>query len=165
MREVLDSVFNEMIDVILLDFGDDEKGIIIDGYKRYLEINYRDSVNLENISLSKQVILKMEHIKWDKSDKKEKQVSLIFDENLRELGKISALAQDYANYKLMGKEDLIDLTVEEMNHKIELMEKYRDLVKPFNKEIANSYFSEAVVDFQYALGLSNNTSFRIGKIF
>ena len=45
-----------------------------------------------------------------------------------------------------------------------MLNTYYEQVREFNKQIANYYVSEGSIDFQYASGITENMSLRIGRM-
>ena len=163
MNKVLQTVYDNMINIILKDFTPEEQEEVKKAYQEYVINCYTGSLSLnddENELIN--LFIYIEKIKWENEIKIHKQTLLLKDEYLEKLGVISNIAYNCALARLFGKS--VDITEEEAKKYIEQMKKYSELVREFNKFKASNYLSNGIVDFYYGLGLSDNTSFRLGRV-
>lgn len=164
MNEIINLIYDNLLEIVLQDFSYEERDIIAKAYKAYLIDSYSNLIrnNSDDDGKVTQVILNMERIKWLNQTQDIKKSNLLKDEMLDKLGYLSNLALKYAMAKLQGKLDEINITEEQASSYIEMMREYAKNVLPFNKSIADTYLSEGILDFQYAVGLSSNMSLRLG---
>ena len=71
------------------------------------------------------------------------------------------MAYKYATYRKTGKVDQVDITKNQADKYIYLMNEYLEKVRDFNKTEAIQLLSEGSTDFYYALGLIEEKSFRL----
>lgn len=157
--ELINNIYEEMISTILQGFNDSEFGEVTASYREYLIKNYGNKQG--DIDKLKAAILSIERDKWKDKDKKNKQMNLFNDVYLERLGYLSNLALKLAKGRFYGNEDNA-ISTDEVLEYIKLMKEYASLVREFNRGIADVYLSEGILDFQYAIGLSNNMSLRLG---
>ena len=73
------------------------------------------------------------------------------------------MALEYAKLKYRGKENEIPINQEQALDYIEMMNKYSENVRDYNKERTILQLSEATLDFEYAVNLNSNMSLRMGR--
>lgn len=162
MNELEQAIYDSLIEIILKGFTEEEQEEVKTEYQNYLIQYYRDLYNLDKDKEKlKKHFIKMEILKWQNKAKDFIQRSLLKDDYFAKIYEISQMAYRYANLRLTGSKDQIDITKEEIDEKIRLMNEYLEKVRPFNKQVAIEYLSEGSTDFYYALGLIEETSFRL----
>ena len=162
MNDLEQAIYDNLINIILKDFNENEIEEVKEGYKNYLISVYRDLYDLDNNKEKlKKHFIKTEIMRWEDKSKNLKQRSLLKDEYFAKLYDISQMAYKYANYRKTGQINEINITKEQADQYIYLMNEYLEKVRDFNKEVAIEYLSEGSTDFYYALGLIEEKSFRL----
>ncbi len=162
--DILNAVYETMIDDIIKDFNTNEYEEVQEAYRDYLNFSYQNSLKLSNDKEKlKKFFIKLEKQKWENKDKILKQALLLNDENYDELLKLSNMALEYAKLKYRGKENEIPINQEQALDYIEMMNKYSENVRDYNKERTILQLSEATLDFEYAVNLNSNMSLRMGR--
>lgn len=157
-------IYNETIVDVLNGFNEFEHEEVRNAYKTYLINNYDSIKSSKNLEKLKAFYLKLEKARWNSKTKEDKQRLLIEDDYLNRLGYLSDVALQYAKLRLNDEQDKIDINVEQVRKFIEEMSVCANMVKDFNKSIATIYLSEGSMDFNYAVGLTDNTSLRVGRM-
>ena len=138
---------------------------ILLAYKNYLMETYanilREDDNLEQVI---RIWSHMEKRKWVGKNTSYKLSMIIKDDNLDKLREISGigykLAQKKMGFVLSDTQYTPELSKEQMNAYIEEMQNLFEHVEPFNINIARNYLSEGILDFQFAMNLSEDKSLR-----
>ena len=169
MNEIINVLYKNNIELILKDFDENDQSEIKKEYLDYLTLHYSRLVNEEyNSSDIIDVIDNMEKDLWLKKKKIEKQRILLKDEKLDKMGEISNIGYENALKKLECLKNNIEyknnLNKVEVELYIDNLTKLSNEVRDFNKEIADRYLSEGILDLLFAANMSENTSFRIGNI-
>ena len=169
MYNYLEQIFNNTKDIILKDFDVVEQQEVIDGYKKYLDVHYKETFDeIDEKEEAVKIFSDVEKNNWINSKKDEKQRLLIEDKVLDKVRNLSALAQKYAvnrlECELNNQEYVSTISEDDVNNYINQMEELVELVRPFNVNIAKELLSEASVDFMYGANLTNNTSLRVGRM-
>ena len=91
------------------------------------------------------------------------------DEVLDDIKFISSLAFKLAEQKVNSRDvngENMQNTLDEgtANKYIEALNTYLSQVQDFNKQVAEYFVSEGIVDLQFASGITSNMSLRIGRI-
>lgn len=162
MNDLEQAIYESLINIVLKDFNDSEVEEIKEEYKNYLISVYRDLYNLDNDKEKlKKSFIRTEIMRWKGKSKNYKQRSLLKDEYFAKLVDISQMAYKYATYRKTGKVDQVDITKNQADKYIYLMNEYLEKVRDFNKTEAIQLLSEGSTDFYYALGLIEEKSFRL----
>jgi len=163
MNELQQTIYNELIDEILKDVPESEQEELKEAYKQYLVTFYSREVDPKiGFEKTKTTFVDIEKMKWNDKTLVEKQMLLFKDEALNRLGHLSNIALGNAKAKISNNLD--GITKEEANAYIEEMKELVNKVRPFNKVLASDYLSEGILDFEYSIGLTDNTSLRIGRM-
>lgn len=167
-------IYNKTINDILLGIEEKYKDEVCQAYLEYLKKNYLNfDLELGNKKPEELIILfvDLEKSKWQDTNVDAKLSELLSDPALENIKYISNTGYKYAKTMLdkkfeMGVEMLLQPVIEEekAQKSIEMLNTYYDQVRDFNKTIATYYVSEGTIDFQYACGITENMSLRIGRI-
>lgn len=116
----------------------------------------------------KQIVIESEIEKWNSKSVVERQALLVKDEYMEKLVYLSNIGLKNATIRL-GNEIKntnfpVSISKEEADKNIGLMKEYAQMVKPYNKAEAAMILSEGELDYMYAVGLTNYTSLRIGRM-
>lgn len=160
MNEVINKIYNNLINVILKDIEKDYQEIVKSNYLKYLNEQYFEKYKDSNLDNLLEKLIKFETIKWEDKTKDMKLNLLIEDPALNNLSHIASRAFQYANNR-KETESLIDEDI--ANALITEMKELLVKVAEFNTSLANWYFSESLVELNYACGKSDNTSLRMGR--
>ena len=143
-KEFLMYIYEQTISIVLKDIPKESQLNIAKAYQEYLIRTYKHvNVTEESISKLKETFLKMELSCWENKTLNQKMSMLLVDEYFDKLFYLS------------------DLTKEQVNAYLIKMEEYFNKVASYNRKIAKDYLSEASLDFMYAIGESDDKSFRI----
>ncbi|MDO4543510.1 MAG: hypothetical protein Q4C01_03065 [Clostridia bacterium] len=162
---------------------DEVIGIVMQGVERKyateVETGYMDYLNeqskifgvCKDKDKAMAELIKLEVSRWSRRSRNEKLSQLLEDEAFRNINEIS-----YEGYKAASlragaqscafKADdvLPTIDIEEAERNINLLIKYLDEVREFNKAFAEGSVSEGIVDYLYASGKTKATSLRIGPV-
>lgn len=160
MNEIINNIYDNLISVILKDVDEAYQEIIKVNYLKYLNEQYLEKYKDKDLSSLLEKLIKFEMAKWEDKTREMKLNFLIEDPALNELSQIASRAFKYANDR-KETETLIDENIAEtlITEMQELLEK----VAEFNNNLANWYFSESLIELNYACGKSDNTSLRMGR--
>ena len=162
MNDLEQAIYDNVINIILANFKEDEQEEIKNAYKNYLIKVYRSLYDPNrNIEQLKNSFTKTEILTWKNKSKEFIQRGLLKDEYLDKIYDISQMAYKFANYRKMNNIDQINITKDQVDNYINLMNEYLKKVKSYNEKLALQYVSEGSIDFYYALGLVTATSFRL----
>lgn len=157
MNELHNLVYTNLESIILADVPIELHGKLTDAYKTYLVKTY-SNVSTDAASM----IISCEKEEWGRKTQEQKLSMLLDDPALTELKRISGIGYKAALATLNGEEPGFDQ--EEAEGYIEQMEGLVSKVRDFNTNLARQYLSEGSIDFQYAVGKTEYTSLRIGRI-
>lgn len=168
-EKVVERILGETKEIFLegVDPSIHEKMLL--AYKNYLMETYanilREDDNLEQVI---RIWSHMEKRKWVGKNTSYKLSMIIKDENLDKLRRISGigynLAQKKMGFVLSDTQYTPELSKEQMNAYIEEMQNLFEHVEPFNINIARNYLSEGILDFQFAMNLTEDMSLRTGRM-
>ena len=162
IKELIISIYREMINVILKDINE-EREEIAQNYLSFLSKVYGDKeINKENYDKMHNIILGIEKRRWDNSTVNERLSYFSSDKSFSIIQELSKKAYSLANLSRQNNE--ITISKKEVDYYINLMIQELDKVKDFNKSEAERMVSESILDFKYASGNHNRSSFRIGHI-
>ena len=167
--QILNNVYNNLIDSILARFPRREHAEIKELYKKYLEASYGPAIEEgDEVEKTSRTFTTLEEISWEDSNRKDIRRGITVDEALNKLGELSAQAEKFAQYRLgmtiSGEEYTPQIDMEKAKQMLAEMTSLFDKVKPFNKDIAKNYLSEGSVDLAYATQQTDNMSFRVGRM-
>ena len=127
-------------------------------YLDYLYQMYSDKeINESNYNKVLEIILKLEINKWSRYTSNSIKAALNTDPAYEKIREISSLAYEYACNRT---EDTPSITEEEVKQYIRLLNREYSNVESYNRSAAEQLVSEAIVDFKYAAGNNELTSFR-----
>ena len=154
LNDLINFIYDNTISEVLKDIPEEEKKKISDSYKSYLSEMYEDvEINLDNLEQLKAMFTRLELSSWQKKNAEQKRETLYYDEYFDKLFGISGIAFEEAKIRNLTKEQVMDY--------LNKMKEYFDKVASYNKKVAEDYLSEASLDFMYAIGESDDKSFRI----
>ena len=131
-------------------------------YKEYLDkILASVAINDENADRIIPILAKKEIQKLNDSSVNFKLMRFVSDENYNKISILSNQAYDYA---LQQYKNNSSISIDIVNNNINEMEKCFENVFDFNKESAKNLLSEAVLDYQYASGKTDDISFRLSNV-
>ena len=154
MKDFIEKMYNNTINIVLRDFDDNEKQEISQNYYNYLNNIYTELLKDNDYDINElyEMMLNLEKEKWSELQKQEKQVILIEDKNYKEILQISEISKnlvmDRLNYAKIINED-------EANKYINAMNELLKDVKLFNLENASILVNDAIIDFMFAANLSD----------
>ena len=158
MNSGVEKIYDKTKSIIERKFYSYERDEILKAYKDYLYSRYGKFNNIDN-GLDK--LCQIEIKFFENKDKDYIKSLLIKDYNYEALYNLSKQAEMYALYRLR-ENSLID--ADTYNGIIKSMNEVFDKVKPYNKTAAKMIYSEAIVDLEFAAGLTENTSLRVGRM-
>ena len=160
MVEIINSIYNNLIGIILKDVDNSYHEILKTNYLKYLNDKYYEKYkDYEDTSKILGKLINFEMAKWEDKPGNTKLTYLIDDPALNKLSEISSCASQYANDRKEIGVLLDEGVAEEL---IKEMENNLELVADFNKSLSSWYFSEALVELNFACGKTENTSLRMG---
>lgn len=138
-------------------------------YKKYLMDTYASTIDeKDDIEQIIRIYTKMEIKKWQGKNTTQKLAAIMPDENLDKLKEISNIgyrkAQRKVGFMISEQDYFPDIKEEEVNEYIKQMKELAEQVRPYNINIAQTYLSEGIADFQFAANLTNDRSLRIGRM-
>ena len=167
-------IYNKTINNILIGIDVKYKDELCLAYMEYLKKNYLNfDLDLGNKKPEELVSLfvDLEKSKWQDTNTDAKLSELLSDPAFENIKYISNTGYKYAKSMLDKKfetsvEILLQPVIEEekAQESIEMLNTYYEQVRDFNKRMATYYVSEGSIDFQYASGITENMSLRIGRI-
>ena len=168
-EQLINSIYNNMISVVLEGINEELKQQLSVSYKQYLFDNYADTLDPDDdINQVIDIYTKMERKKWQDKTPEEKMRIIMRDEQLEKLREISNIGYKHAQRKLgyiiSGQEYTPDLTREQIISYIKEMQKLASSVQPYNIREAQMYLGEGSMDFNYSGNLTENMSLRIGRM-
>lgn len=167
-------IYNKTINDILIGIEEIYKEELCLAYIDYLKKNYLNfDLNLDNKKPEELVklFIDLEKSKWQDMNREAKLSELLKDPAFENIKYISNTGYKYAKSMLDKKfETGVDVVLQPVideqraQESIDMLNRYFEQVRDFNKNIANYYISEGSIDFQYASGITENMSLRIGRI-
>jgi len=167
-------IYNNTINDILVGIEEKYKEELCLAYLEYLKKNYLNfDLDLSNNKPEEIVSLfvELEKSKWQDINTDAKLSELLTDPAFENIKYISNTGYKYAKLMLDKKfearsEVALHSVIDEEKAKesIDMLNTYYEQVREFNKQIANYYVSEGSIDFQYASGITENMSLRIGRM-
>lgn len=167
-------VYNKTINNILNSVSEKYKNELSLAYMDYLKRIYLSfDFELENNQSEELIktLVNFEISKWKDVSESSILSELLNDQAFENIKYISNTGYKYAMLMLDKKSFNNDNTLlqpviekEKALESIELLNSYYEQVRDFNKTIANYYVSEGSIDFQYASGITENMSLRIGRL-
>lgn len=167
-------IYNKTVNDILIGIDEKYKKELCLAYVEYLKKKYLNfDLNLGNKKPEELVNLfvDLEKSKWQETNVDAKLSELLSDPAFENIKYISNTGYKYAKSMIDKKfesdtEILLQPVIEKekAQESIELLNTYYAQVRDFNKQIAIYYVSEGSIDFQYASGITENMSLRIGRI-
>lgn len=160
MKEtVLKEVYNKVSNLLLGDIEENFKEELKKGYYESLFKRYSD-IEIEKDDLENYI--ELEVLRLEDLSAEDKKHLYIRDDYFVELGNVSEQVFILAKRKKINSEYIV--TKEELNSLKEKMLSLLPQVKDFNKQIAEQYVSEAMVEIEYLLGNEEISSFRLGNL-
>lgn len=168
-EQLITGIYNNCINKVLEGVNEAVHEKLSIAYKKYLVDEYADTLDPDDdVNMIINIYTKMELKKWEGKTLQNKLSTMINDYNLEQLGKISEIGFKHAQRKLgailLGEEYQPDLTEEQVNNYISQMKELYEKVEPYNLNIANTYLSEGVLDFNYAINKTDDVSLRINRM-
>lgn len=165
MDEFYKKVYENNIDTVIKGIPNELVNEVKDGYKEYLKKTYFDVYeDGDDISKLITVFSKVEHDTWIEEEPIVKENMLLKDVNLNKLRDLSAQVDKLAkkrlgdeNYQNINTPNLSDTEIKDLENQ---MAYYAKNVRDFNKGVAESILSESVMDLNFGLNKTDNTSFR-----
>ena len=169
-KEEIISIYNNTINYVIKDIKPEEYQEISQSYLEYL---FRIYENYKPISKKPKDLVKIftnfETSKWSSLLPEDKESELLKDDAYENIQKISSLAFQLAEKKLICLKEGVDLlpevTEDFIKEQIQQMESLLPKVRSFNKLHAEILLSETSLDFYYANGRDDISSFRIGHLY
>ena len=168
--EAIKKIYDNTINIVLNEIDEESKESISYFYYEYLNEIYK-KIDIKNINIEKaiQIFSNLELLKWKNMSAIVKKMELIKDEALDNIRAISSIALNFAKQKVetrnRNEENTCDtLDKEKADKYIQKLNTYLSQVKDYNKQLANYYVSEGIMDLNFASGKTNYTSLRIGRI-
>ena len=161
IEEVLEKVYSENVDNLLVNVDTEYLDYVKNGYRDYLNRQYKDEYeDYPDLDKLYNVLIGIEKSAWATMPINDKLRTFVKDDAFLELEKISISALNMAKDKL--ENGLV--TLEEVTDDLaKSMKEYNDKVLPFNKEYASELLSEGLIDLSYACGKSLDQSFRLSS--
>lgn len=165
INDIYDNVKNILLNGIPLEYQND----VLLGYKKnLLEVYSKIDVN-SNYELAKEALIEIEVSKWKDTTAAIRLSEFVMDKAMDDIRYISNNGFKYAQARINQSENdnVLPATIE-INKCEEaklMLEKLLTQVKGFNEELARYYVSEGILDFEFASGMTNDMSLRIGRIF
>ncbi len=168
--ESIKKMYANTINVVLDGIDEESINLIKNAYYTYLYDNYRNfdigNRNIENVI---KIFSDLEITKWKDMSIIDRKTVLLSDEVLDDIKFISSLAFKLAEQKVNSRDvngENMQNTLDEgtANKYIEALNTYLSQVQDFNKQVAEYFVSEGIVDLQFASGITSNMSLRIGRI-
>ena len=173
-KKLILEIYNKTINDILIGIDGKYKEELCLAYIEYLKKKYLNfDLDLGNKKPEELISLfvDLEKSKWKDTNVDAKLSELLSDSAFENIKHISNTGYKYAKSMLdkkfeSGVEMLLQpvITEEKAQQSIEMLNTYYEQVRDFNKKIATYYVSEGSIDFQYASGITENMSLRIGRI-
>lgn len=166
---LINGIFEQTKDLILDGIDENDKTQFLVDYKKYLIDSYAGTLD-EGDDLEKviKIYVKMEQKKWSNVNINKKLSTIVPDEALRKLGKLSELGYKHAQKRmthLINNMEYNDkLSIDQAKSYINEMEKLSKQVKPYNVNLANNYLSEGTLDFMFASEMTNDMSLRTARM-
>lgn len=158
---VIDEVIKNTKQVIIKDIDTESIDIILDGYRKYLENNYKNVlVNSDSDEKKIRIISQIETENFNTMSANSKKYKLIRDENLEKLTSLSLSGKSYALNKIEENEKI---SAEFANKRISEMQELFDNLYEYSKENANWLLSEGIMDYLFASDQTENRSIRVGS--
>ena len=158
MNDGVEKIYDNTKSIIEKKFFAYERDEILKSYKDYLYSRYGKFNNIEK-GLDKLCQLEIKF--FENKDKNYIKSLIIKDYNYEELCNLSKQAKMYALSRI---NDNLLIDANSYNDIIKSMNKIFDKIKPYNKNAAKMVYSEAIVDLEFAAGLTDNTSLRVGRM-
>lgn len=157
---LIEIIYNETIKTFMYGLPNDDN--IKNYYMDYIKKSYAEFDNGQITDKNKiNILVELENNKWLNESPDYKKAFIIPDENLKRLSEISSFAYDMAKNRLKNDVMASDINLSEYLSKIEEL---KNKVYNFNIYLARELVSETILDLQYALGQTDDTSIRIGRI-
>lgn len=157
---LIEIIYNETIKTFMYGLPNDDN--IKNYYMDYIKKSYAEFDNGQIKDKNKiNILVELENNKWLNESPDYKKSFIIPDENLKMLSEISSFAYDMAKNRLKNDVLTSDINLSEYLSKIEEL---KNKVYDFNIYLARELISETILDLQYAIGQSEDTSIRIGRI-
>lgn len=165
MDSKIQDLKEKLIPFIIENINEQYKREFIECYSEYLKDKYSDEF-YDYISLEK--IIDFEKRLWDGKSESYKLSTIVKDEFMDKLAYLSEVGLKYAMKKLntlrMNQVYESEITEEDAQKNIAMMQQYYENVKPFNRNLAQTYLSEGAIDYSYAVGLTDQMSLRVGRL-
>ena len=171
-EKMISEIYNKTINDILIGIDDKYKEELSLAYMEYLKKNYLNfDMSLGNKKPEDlvRIFSNLESSKWGDTHGDAKLSEMLSDPAFENIKYISNTGYKYAesriNKKFGNSTDIPPvIDVEKAQESIEMLNKYYEQVRDFNKTIATYYVSEGSIDFQFASGMTENMSMRIGRL-
>jgi len=162
IQKMINQLFSTTLDQLLSDIPSEFKAEMQSAYsqhliKRYGEVTLPDANKTDDYVTT---LVNRELREWGSSSPEMKMSAFLKDEFLDKIGAIAEQGFSYASKKLI---DQTTISPETAKQNIEMLKQYLPQVRSFNVLLAQSYVSEGILDFQYAAGLTENISLRLGR--
>lgn len=167
-------VYNNTINSVLYKIDEKYKSEVKLAYMNYLMKLYSNfNFDLYRRSLEEKIsiISNLQKFKWQYLNTDIKLSILLDDSAFENLKRISNKGFELAKLMLAKNLSLDDKTLlqpviseKEAQENIEKLNIYYNQVRVFNKNLSSQYVSEGSLDLQYASGITENMSLRIGQI-
>lgn len=166
-------IYNKTINEVLKGIDEKYYEELRSAYMEYLKRNYLSfDLNKNNKKPEEIAVLftQLENSKWINSKPGLKLSELLRDPAFENIKYISNMGYKYAREMLDMKfkagnaplQPVID--EEKAKESIEMLNNNYEQVREFNKMMANYFISEGSLDFQYASGITEHMSLRIGDL-
>lgn len=164
-EQLIKEIYNTLIPIITNGITEELEEIST-AYYNYILNLYSDN-NGSNYEKLKEICINIEMKNWSNKSVILRKKLLLTDNYYDKLIYLSNIGLKNANIRLLNEinndNKPIEITETQAKENIKLMKEYVNMVKDYNKQEALMILSEGLIDYDYALGLTDNRSFRLGK--
>ena len=167
-EQLIKDIYTAIIPILTNDLNPEEKQEMCNAYYEHISYTYSDKMKFNtDYEKLKNICIDIEKKSWTNKSVILRKKLLFKDDYYTRLIYLSDIGLKNANIRLLNEinndNKPIEITKEIASNNMELMTQYSEMVRDFNKQDALMILSEGLLDYNYALGISDNKSFRIGK--
>lgn len=163
IEKLINQIYTNVINIVIKDIDEKDKEEVSSNYLKYLYSLYSDKkFNEEDYEKVLGVLIDIEKSRWLNREKNAKLYYLKKDECFDIINEISK--KSYALAIKCLNDGVATISKEEADQDIEKLRNCLDRVEEYNKDAAKELVSESMLDLEYASGMVDITSLRLGHM-
>ena len=163
INDIIQKLYDNLVNVVTEGFEEQEKIFVKEEFLRVIKNRYSrlTEITINDYNTLYEKLFKLQYEEWSNLSIDMKKHILLKDNALDEIINIASNAYKFAKERLNNNVLILPELAEQYIAK--LNELY-ELVKDYNKQLANWHISEGTMDLKYSSGQTESMSMRVGHL-